>query len=90
VQITGQLNVPWVNDRRLTSSLYSHSNQLFIVKDAPDISLSPVSFQNTKTCNKQVTVKIGLLIPWSLFLPEAYQLPNKFFPFHGTRRFSME
>jgi hypothetical protein len=62
VQFTGQLNVPWVNDRRLTSSLYSHSYRLFIVKDAPDSSLSPVTLQNMKTRNDQVTVKIGLLI----------------------------
>ena len=90
VQITGQLNVPWVNDRRLTSSLFSHSYRLFIVKEAPDFSLSPVSLQNMKTRNEQVTVKIGLLIQLSIFLPEAPQMPNKFFAFHGNRRFAME
>jgi len=90
VQITGQLNVPWVNDRRLTSSLYSHSYRLFIVKDAPDFSLSPVSLQNMKTRDEHVTVKIGLQIPRSTFLPEAPQMPNNFFAFHRTGRFTME
>jgi len=60
------------------------------VKDAPDFSPSPVSLQNTKNGNEQVTVKIGLLIPWKIFLSEAPQLPNKFFAFHWTWRFTME
>jgi len=87
VQITGQLNVPWVNDRRLTSSLYSHSYRLFIVKEASEFSLSPVSLQDMKTRNEEATVKIGLLIPWRILLPEVPQLPNNCFAFHGTRRF---
>jgi hypothetical protein len=49
------------------------------MKDAPDFSPSPVSLQNMKNRNEQVTVKIGLLIPWKIFLPEAPQLPKKFF-----------
>jgi len=82
--------MPWVNDRRLTSSLYSHSYRLFIVKNAPDFSLSPAILQNMKTHDEEVTIKIGLPILWSIFLPEAPQLPNEFVAFHGTRSFTIE
>jgi hypothetical protein len=94
-QITGQLNVPWVNDRRLTYSLSFHSYRLCIVKDAPDFSLSYVSLQNMNTRNEQVTVKIGLLTDSMEHIPawEAPQLPNEFlmvvpsiFAYSGARK----